>query len=182
MTTSVRFTLALSLTVETKPSNTKHQQTMLKCEFVGRIGSDAEIKDFNGKRFISFNVATSERFKDAQGQTVTRTTWVSCLKPGDGAVAAYLKKGTQVFCRGNLTAKPYTGKNGIEAGLNCTVTELELLGSRQDTQQNQQAQPGTTTQPQPYPAPGETYPGGYSGDYGSGQYGGFPTQHEDRPF
>ena len=114
---------------------------MLKTEFVGHIGADAEIKDFNGKRFISFNVATSERFKDAQGQTVTRTTWVSCLKPGDGAVVNYLKKGTQVFCRGNLTAKPYTGKNGVEAGLNCTVTELELLGSRQDAQQNQQAQP-----------------------------------------
>ena len=111
---------------------------MLKTEFVGHIGADAEIKDFNGKRFISFNVATSERFKDAQGQTVTRTTWVSCLKPGDGAVVNYLKKGTQVFCRGNLTAKPYTGKNGVEAGLNCTVTELELLGSRQDAQQNQQ--------------------------------------------
>lgn len=118
---------------------------MLKCEFVGHIGSDAEIKDFNGKRFISFNVATSERFKDAQGQTVTRTTWVSCLKPGDGAVVNYLKKGTQVFCRGNLTAKPYTGKNGLEAGINCTVTELELLGSRQDTQQNQQ--PGVASQP-----------------------------------
>lgn len=100
----------------------------------------------------------------------------------DIPVAAYLKKGTQVFCRGNLTAKPYTGKNGVEAGLNCTVTELELLGSRQDTQQNQQAQPGTTTQPQPYPAPGETYPGGYSGDYGSGQYGGFPTPNDDRLF
>ena len=79
---------------------------MLKAEFVGHIGSDAEIKNFNGKPFIAFNVATSERYKDAQGTTVTRTTWVSCLKPGDGAVVQYLKKGTQVFCRGNLTAKP----------------------------------------------------------------------------
>lgn len=121
---------------------------MLKCEFVGHIGSDAEIKEFNGKRFISFNVATSERYKDVQGQTVTRTTWVSCLKPGEGAVVNYLKKGTQVFCRGDLTAKPYTGRNGIEAGLNCRVTELELLGSRQD------AQPGTT-------ATAPTYPGSY---------------------
>lgn len=147
---------------------------MLKAEFVGNIGSDAEIKDFNGKRFISFNVATYERFKDAQGNTVSRTTWVSCLKPGDGAVVNYLKKGTQVFCRGNLYAKTFNGRNGVEAGLNCTVTELELLGSRQDAQRNQQAQPGVATPPQSYPAPGETYPGGYSG--------GFPTQNDDRPF
>lgn len=135
---------------------------MLKAEFVGHIGSDAEIKNFNGKPFIAFNVATSERYKDAQGTTVTRTTWVSCLKPGDGAVVQYLKKGTRVFCRGNLTAKPYTGRNGVEAGLNCTVTELELLGSRQDGQNQQQTQPG-----QQYGAQG----------YGGGAYGsGYPGE------
>lgn len=125
---------------------------MLKVEFVGHIGSDAEIKDFNGKRYIVFNVATSERFKDAQGNPVSRTTWVSCLKPGDGAVVNYLKKGTQVYCRGNLTVKTYTGRNGVEAGINCTVSELELLGSRQDAQQNQQ-------------------PGAASQAYGAGNYG-----------
>lgn len=148
---------------------------MLKCEFVGHIGSDAEIKDFNGKRFIAFNVATSERFKDTQGNTVSRTTWVSCLKPGDGAVVNYLKKGTQVFCRGNLTAKPYTGKNGVEAGLNCTVTELELLGSRQDAQNQQQTQPGA----QQYG--GQTYAGqGYGQAYGGDPFPG--TNNDNLPY
>lgn len=129
---------------------------MLKVDFVGHIGSDAEIKEFNGKRYIAFNVATSERFKDAQGNTVSRTTWVSCLKPGDGAVVNYLKKGTQVYCRGNLSVKTYTGKNGVEAGINCTVTELELLGSRQDAQNQQQTQAGTSAQlyGTGYPTPG----------------------------
>lgn len=117
---------------------------MLKVEFVGHIGADAEIKDFNGKRYIAFNVATSERFKDAQGNPVSRTTWVSCLKPGEGSVVNYLKKGTLVYCRGNLSVRTYTGRNGVEAGVNCTVYELELLGSRQDTQ-NQQ--PGAASQP-----------------------------------
>ncbi len=145
---------------------------MLKISFVGYIGSDAEIKEFNGKRFISFNVATSERFKDAQGNPVSRTTWVSCLKPGDSAVVNYLKKGTQVFCRGNLYAKTFNGRNGVEAGLNCTVTELELLGSKQDAQQSQpQTQPGAAY------GTGSTYgtaPGGYSG------FG--PSQTDDQPF
>lgn len=135
---------------------------MLKAEFVGHIGSDAEIKDFNGKRYIAFNVATSERFKDTQGNPVSRTTWVSCLKPGDGAVVNYLKKGTQVFCRGNLTAKAYTGRNGIEVGLNCTVTELELLGSKQEQQNQQQTQPGQQYGAQPYG--GAAYGSGYQAD------------------
>ena len=139
---------------------------MLKVEFVGHIGTDAEIKDFNGKRYIAFNVATSERYKDAQGNPVSRTTWVSCLKPGDGSVVNYLKKGTQVYCRGNLSVRTYTGRNGVEAGINCTVIELELLGSKQDGQNQQQAQPGASAQ---------TY--GTAGTYGSGypSPGGYPA-------
>lgn len=143
---------------------------MLKVEFVGHIGSDAEIKDFNGKRYIAFNVATSERFKDAQGNPVSRTTWVSCLKPGDGAVVNYLKKGTQVYCRGNLTVKTYTGRNGVEAGINCTVSELELLGSRPDANQ-QQTQAGAASQPYGAGDYGRGYgtaPGGYPA-FGPGQ-------------
>lgn len=140
---------------------------MLKVEFVGHIGTDAEIKDFNGKRYIAFNVATSERFKDAQGNPVSRTTWVSCLKPGDGAVVNYLKRGTQVYCRGNLSVKTYTGKNGVEAGVNCTVSELELLGSRQDAQNQQQTQPSATSQPY--------------GGYGSNS-ALFPPSNDDLPY
>lgn len=145
---------------------------MLKVEFVGHIGSDAEIKDFNGKRYIAFNVATSERFKDAQGNPVSRMTWVSCLKPGDGAVVNYLKKGTQVYCRGNLTVKTYTGKNGVEAGVNCTVSELELLRSRQDAQQPQAA------------APSQLYGGSYGNGYGAapGGYGAFGPGNEEVPY
>lgn len=144
---------------------------MLKTEFVGYLGSDAEIKEFNGKRYIAFNVATSERFKDAQGNPVSRTTWVSCLKPGDGAVVNYLKKGTQVYCRGNLSVKTYTGRNGVEAGINCTVSELELLGSRQDAQNQQQTQAGATAQQYGTGSYGSGYgaaPGGYPA-FGPGQ-------------
>ena len=141
---------------------------MLKTEFVGYIGSDAEIKEFNGKRYIA------ERFKDAQGNPVSRTTWVSCLKPGDGAVVNYLKKGTQVYCRGNLTVKTYTGRNGVEAGINCTVSELELLGSRQDAQQNQQ--PGAASQA--YGA------GSYGSGYGTppGGYPAFGPGSDEAPY
>ena len=99
---------------------------MLAIEFCGYVGNDAEIKEFNGQKFISFNVATSERYKDAQGNTVSRTTWVSCLKPGESAVVQYLKKGTQVFVRGDFSAKTFTGANGIQVGVNCRVRSRTL--------------------------------------------------------
>lgn len=72
---------------------------MLAVTVIGNIGNDAEIKEFNGQKFIAFNVASTERYKDRQGNQHSRTTWVSCLKPGESSVVTYLKKGTQVYVR-----------------------------------------------------------------------------------
>lgn len=48
---------------------------MFQCEVIGNIGNDAEIKDFSGKKYVSFNVAHSERKKDAQGVVTESTSW-----------------------------------------------------------------------------------------------------------
>ena len=40
---------------------------MLAVTVIGNIGNDAEIKEFNGQKFIAFNVASTERYKDRQG-------------------------------------------------------------------------------------------------------------------
>lgn len=140
---------------------------MLVIEFCGFVGNDAEIKEFNGQKFISFNVATSERYKDAQGNTVSRTTWISCLKPGESAVVQYLKKGTQVFVRGDFSARTFTNANGVQVGINCRVKELQLLGTKQEAgqaeqQTGQQAAPATA-QPQA-PAHGGNNPFGGTND------------------
>lgn len=36
---------------------------MLAVTVIGNIGNDAEIKEFNGQKFIAFNVASTERLK-----------------------------------------------------------------------------------------------------------------------
>lgn len=127
---------------------------MLVMETCGFLGNDAEIKEFNGKRYISFNVAASDRHKDANGTVVSRTTWVSCLKLGEGALATYLKKGTQVFIRGDLSTKIFTNANGAQVGINCHVRELQLLsgGSKQTDGNASAQQPTATAQPQAQPA------------------------------
>lgn len=40
---------------------------MFQCEVIGNIGNDAEIKDFSGKKYVSFNVAHSERKRMPKG-------------------------------------------------------------------------------------------------------------------
>lgn len=134
---------------------------MLQVEIIGNIGNDAQVKDFNGKKYIAFNVAHSEKFKNQQGVETERTTWVSVLKPGESAVAQYLKKGTPVFVRGDLSVKAYKDNAGNwQVGVNCLAREVQLLpGGKRDqnagTQQESPAEPATNTNVSSAPAASE---------------------------
>lgn len=128
---------------------------MLVVEIIGNLGADAVIKEFKGQKFISFSVAHTESYTDGQGQKHERTTWVSCLKYGESAVINYLKKGTRVFLRGELSVKTYEAGGTVQAGINCKVKELQLLGGsrpeQQAGEQYQQQQTGAAPSPSYYP-------------------------------
>ena len=128
---------------------------MLVVEIIGNLGADAVIKEFKGQKFISFSVAHTESYTDGQGQKHERTTWVSCLKYGESAVINYLKKGTRVFLRGELSVKTYEAGGTVQAGINCKVKELQLLGGSRPEQhaggQYQQQQTGAAPSPSYYP-------------------------------
>lgn len=120
---------------------------MLELTIIGNLGSDAEVKEFNGKKFLGFSVAHTEKYKKTTGEEVSTTTWVSCLKriKDESKLANYLKKGTQVYIRGSVSANAYTNSHGeMVAGINCSVRELQLLGRKESApvqEQSPQQQP-----------------------------------------
>lgn len=97
---------------------------MLVLEAIGNLGADAIIKDLNGQKYIAFSVAHTESYKDSQGQRHERTTWVGCLKYGESPVINYLKKGTRVFIRGELSAKAYEAGGALQAGINLSLIHI----------------------------------------------------------
>lgn len=106
---------------------------MLKAEIIGHIGADATVVRNNDGCFVSFRVAHSVRTTDTQtGQVSERTSWVSITLNGDGGgLLQYLKKGTKIYVRGNLSSRLYVGNDGLKhAGLNVFATEIELCSSR----------------------------------------------------
>jgi len=107
---------------------------MIKLQIVGNLGADCIQKEVNGKTVINFNVAHTEKFKDAQGKLKERTTWVNCAYWTDRtAVAQYLKKGKQVYVEGSPEAEAYTNKeNQPAATLRMRVRDLQLLGGNID--------------------------------------------------
>lgn len=103
---------------------------MLQLEVIGNLGNDAEIKEFSGKKYVSMNVAHSEKKKDGSENTV----WVSVLWYGDGGgLFQYLKRGCKVFLRGRLVPKAYTDKqNQPQCALNMYANEVNLCGGKQE--------------------------------------------------
>ncbi len=110
---------------------------MIKLQIVGNLGADCIQKEVNGKNVINFNVAHTEKFKDAQGNLKEKTIWANCAYWTDRtAVAQYLKKGKQVFVDGSPEVEVYTNKDGQPAAtLRVRVRDLQLLGGNVDGSQ-----------------------------------------------
>ena len=106
---------------------------MLKLLVIGHLGKDATVNNVNGKNVISFSVAHAERYKDAQGAQVDKTTWVECSYWTEKtAIAPYLKKGTQVYAEGIPDIRNYTTNDGrTGSSLILRVSSVQLLGSKE---------------------------------------------------
>lgn len=109
---------------------------MLQLSIVGNLGADAEKKSVNGNEFVSFNVANTERWTTEDGTTHERTMWVSCIINGDGGkLLPYLKKGTTIYATGTrVSTRVYSSakERGFVAGLNLTISHIELIGGKTD--------------------------------------------------
>ena len=64
-----------------------------------------------------------------------------------------MKKGTRVFIRGELSAKAYEAGGALQAGINCRVRELQLLGGNRADQTEAPQQVVTTSAATPTYAP-----------------------------
>jgi single-strand DNA-binding protein len=107
---------------------------MIKLQVIGNLGKDCVTNNVNGKTVMNFNVAHTERFRDAQGNQKDKTVWVECAYWTDRTgIAPYLKKGTQVYVEGNPEVRTYTKNDGsFGASLTLRVLSVQLLGSRTD--------------------------------------------------
>ena len=105
---------------------------MIKLQVIGNLGKDCVTNTVNGKNVINFNVAHTEKFKDAQGNQKDKTIWVECAYWTDRTgIAPYLKKGTQVYAEGTPEVRTYPKNDGTTGvSLTLRVVSVQLLGSR----------------------------------------------------
>lgn len=108
---------------------------MLKVEVIGNLGADAEVKDYQGNKFVTFRVAHSSKFKNADGQQTESTTWVDVtMNDTESKVIPFLKAGVKVFVRGNASLRVYSSPKDrmMKAGLQVSAWEIELCGGQSE--------------------------------------------------
>ncbi|MBN2214276.1 MAG: single-stranded DNA-binding protein [Bacteroidales bacterium] len=102
---------------------------------IGNLGMDPEIKVLeNGKKVARFSIATSERFRNSEGEQVKETQWHQVVAWGGSAGIAeqFLKKGKEVALSGRLSHRSYEDKDGNTRYMTeVIVNEIVLLGNGQ---------------------------------------------------
>lgn len=125
-----------------------------KVILIGRLGRDPEVRYMpNGEAICNFSVATSESWKDSNGQKQERSEWhnVTMYRKLAEIAGQYLKKGSQVYLEGKIQSRKYQGKDGVErTAYDIIVNEMKMLGGGNG---EQQAQAETPTPPRRQAAP-----------------------------
>ncbi len=112
-----------------------------KAVLIGRIGQEIELKKTqSGVSFINFSMATSEKFKDKQGQQQEQTEWhnISAWNRQAEVIAQYCQKGSLLYVEGKLKTESYDKDGQKHYSTKIIVREFQFLGGKQDNQQQQQ--------------------------------------------
>ncbi|MCB2227418.1 MAG: single-stranded DNA-binding protein [Desulfarculaceae bacterium] len=149
-----------------------------KVILIGNLGADPELKyTATGTPVCTFRLATSESFKDREGNQQERTEWhriVAWAKLGEIA-AQYLSKGRQVYIEGSIRTRSWEDQSGERKYMTEIVArDIQFLGGG--------GQGGGQ-------GGGGNYGGGGGGSYGGGggggggnDFGGPPPPDDDIPF
>ena len=109
-----------------------------KVMLIGHLGGDPESKtlDGSGDMVINFSIATSESWKNKQGEKVEDTQWhriVAWRKLAE-VIFKHCKKGDRIYIEGKLTHRSYDDKDGIKRyATEIVAREMVMLGNKKET-------------------------------------------------
>ncbi len=130
-----------------------------KVMLIGNVGKDPEVRYLDGNnpnsgstKVAQFTLATTERYRDRNGELRENTEWHNIVAWRNSADVAekFIRKGTQVFIEGKLRTRSWTDQTGNKRfTTEITVDNLQLLGKKSDNPGAQPAQGGYQQPAQP---------------------------------
>ena len=105
-----------------------------KAIIIGNLGKDPEMRYMpSGDAICNFSLATTDSWKDKNGEKQEKTEWHRISMFGKLAEIAgeYLKKGSQVYVEGRIQTRKWTNKEGQDQYTTEIVADkMQMLGSR----------------------------------------------------
>ena len=115
-----------------------------KVLIIGNLGRDPEMRYLpSGEAVANLAIATTEKYKDKQGQPQEHCEWHKASFFGRTAEVCgqYLKKGSQVYIEGSLRTRKYTDKEGVEKySTEIRGDRMQMLGGKGSDDSGQQRQ------------------------------------------
>ncbi|KPK84540.1 MAG: single-stranded DNA-binding protein [Bacteroides sp. SM23_62_1] len=127
--------------------------TVNKVILVGNVGKDPDIRYLEGGTAVcSFPLATSETYRNRNGERITTTEWHNIvLWRGLAEIAErYVKKGTQLYIEGRIRTRSWDDRDGNKRYTTEIIADnMQMLGRKPDDAaamdtQAAQAAPQTT--------------------------------------
>ncbi len=89
-----------------------------KVTLIGNVGQDIELRSMqNGNKVVNISLATSESWKDKNGEKKEAVEWHKVVVYGDKLpemLAKYAKKGSKLFIEGSIKSRKYNDSTGAE--------------------------------------------------------------------
>lgn len=138
--------------------------TVNKAIIIGNLGKDPITRYMpNGDAVTNITVATSESWKDKNGEKQEKTEWhrITFYRKLAEIAGEYLKKGSKVYIEGRIQTSKYT-KDGVDRYTTEIIAgELRMLGGGRsdedvdDDKEEYQAPAQSDQKPQAVPAGGD---------------------------
>jgi single-strand DNA-binding protein len=114
---------------------------MNKAQVIGNLGSDPEVRYTpKGTAVATFSVATTERWKDQEGQPQEHTEWhrIVVWRKLAEICGEYLKKGSKVYIEGKMQTRKWQDQQGNDRYTTEIIgTSMEMLsGQRNNAPEN----------------------------------------------
>lgn len=108
-----------------------------KAMIIGNLGADPEVRYTQSNTALAtFNVATTDKYRDSNGDMKENTEWHRIVCWGRLAELAqqYLRKGSPVYIEGSIQTRQWEDKDGQKRyTTEIKALSMQLLGSRQDS-------------------------------------------------
>jgi len=118
---------------------------MNKVIIIGRVGKDPELKYTpSGAAVCNLSVATTDRYKDKQGEKQETTEWhnVTAWQKLAEICGKYLAKGSKVMIEGKIQTRNYDDRDGNKKYITEIIaSNMEMLGDKKETKPQQEQQP-----------------------------------------